>query len=110
MLTSTRIDISTYERTQYFLGKLPRLESKQLFQIIVMNGFGRELEMSQNKREAKYTIQVSPYELYCIAANEADRDCFLQKYIRAKGTLTQTPNNSIYQGCEKRGSSAAGVL
>ena len=95
MLTSTRIDISTYERTQYFLGKLPRLESKQLFQIIVMNGFGRELEMSQNKREAKYTIQVSPYELYCIAANEADRDCFLQKYIRAKGALTQTPNNSI---------------
>lgn len=77
-----------YDRTKYFAAKLPMVEEHNIYQIIIMNSFGRTVGCETTKAESQYSIPLSPYELHCISVNEHDREEFIPRYINAKKKLT----------------------
>lgn len=84
-------DIPTVrDRTMYFAEKLPMADENNIYQLIVLNAFGRTIGCAITKEESRYSISLSPYELHCISVNEHHRDEFIPRYINAKKALTQT--------------------
>lgn len=73
-----------YDRVKYFTAKLPMTSEHNIYQIIIINSFGRILGYETTKAEAQSSIPLSPYELHCISVNEHDREEFIPRYINAK--------------------------
>lgn len=78
---------TTCERVKYFVDKLPMAEERNIFQLIILNSFGRTVGCKTAKEEAHYSIALSPYELHCISVNERNREEFIPRYITAKKKL-----------------------
>lgn len=74
----------TYTRTKYFVEKLSPVTEDDVYQIIILNAFGRTTSIGLDRAERPYTIFLSPFELHCVAINEKDRKEFLPRYINAK--------------------------
>lgn len=76
------------DRIEYFVSKLPMVDEENIYQLIIMNSFGRTIGYETTKSEAHYSIPLSPYELHCVAVNELNREEFIPRYINAKKKLT----------------------
>lgn len=85
--SNERYSPSTNDRTSYFISKLPSLDWDKVYQIIILNSFGRSIVINMAKDETKHTIKLSPFELKCISINERKRKVFLPRYINAKSKL-----------------------
>ena len=78
---------TTLDRTELFSSKLPSFDWDKIYQIIIINSFGRSIGIKIVEDEAKYTISLSPFELKCISVNERNSNEFLPRYINAKKKL-----------------------
>ena len=76
------------ERVKYFVEKLPMVEENNIYQLVILNSFGRTIGCETTKAESHYSIPLSPYELHCVSVNERGRDEFIPRYINAKKKLT----------------------
>lgn len=76
------------DRAKYFAKKLSAIEEYNIYQIIIINSFGRTVSCETTKEESLYSILLSPYELHCISINEHDKEEFIPRYIEAKKKLT----------------------
>ena len=93
MFEKAEIDIetpTTRERAEYFVENLPQAQWDNVYQIVIINSFGRTVGSRVTKDELRYAIQLSPFELHCISVNERDRNEFLPRYIDAKKKI-KTP-------------------
>ena len=82
-------DIPTvYDRSKYFSSKLLPIEENDIYQIIILNPFGREIGCEVAKTELRNCIMLSPHELHCISVNERDREEYIPRYIDAKKRLS----------------------
>ncbi|MBQ7300190.1 MAG: hypothetical protein IJW77_10145 [Clostridia bacterium] len=77
-----------YDRVKYFATKLPMVEEHNIYQIIIINSFGRTVSCITTKAELQYSISLLPYELHCISVNEHDKEEFIPRYINAKKKLS----------------------
>lgn len=71
------------ERRDAFIQLLPFIKEEDVYQIVIINSFGRRVQIPLDREELPKTILLSPEEVYCIAVNERDRDEFLARYIEA---------------------------
>jgi len=76
------------DRVRCFVEKLPMVDKNNIYQLIILNSFGRAIGCEISKAESQYSITLSPYELHCISVNEHDREEFIPRYINAKKKLT----------------------
>lgn len=76
------------DRVKYFVEKLPMVEENNIYQLVILNSFGRTIGCETTKAESHYSIPLSPYELHCVSVNERGRDEFIPRYINAKKKLT----------------------
>ena len=77
-----------HDRVKYFIDKLPMAEKDNIYQLVILNTFGRTIGCETTAAEAHYSIPLSPFELHCVAVNEHGRDEFIPRYINAKRKLT----------------------
>ena len=75
---------STRERAEYFVSKLPFANWENVYQIVILNSFGRTIGSEITKGERRYSIHLSPFELHCVSINERNRNEFLPRYINSK--------------------------
>lgn len=83
--------ISTRDRATYFIDKLPGANLKNIYQIVVLNSFGRRIRCKIEIEERSYSITLSPFALHCVSINERGHDEFFPKYIDAKKKLKTMP-------------------
>lgn len=76
------------DRVKYFVEKLPMVEENNIYQLVILNSFGRTIGCETTTVESHYSIPLSPYELHCVSVNERGRDEFIPRYINAKKKLT----------------------
>lgn len=76
------------DRVKYFIDKLPMAEKDNIYQLVILNAFGRTISCETTEAESHYSIPLSPFELHCVAVNEHGRDEFIPRYINAKRKLT----------------------
>ena len=90
MFSQHRIDTdvpSTRDRSEYFVSKLPFANRENVYQIVILNSFGRTIGSETAMCELQYSIHLSPFELHCVSINERERSEFLPRYINAKKKL-----------------------
>lgn len=79
---------TVHERVKYFVENLPMVEEGNIYQLVILNSFGRTIGYEIGREEVHNSISLSPYELHCISVNERDREEFIPRYINAKKKLT----------------------
>jgi hypothetical protein len=79
---SSKIDGLVAERSEYFVNKLSNMASSDIFFILIVSSFGREIGTSFNP--ATPPLLLNPYELHCISINESGEGNFLPRYIQSK--------------------------
>ena len=77
----------TRNRAEFFAKQLPSSNWDKIYQVIILNSFGRRISTVLTSDEISYTIRLSPFELHCISVNEKEHEFFLPKYINAKKQL-----------------------
>lgn len=82
---------STHDRAEYFVSKLPFANWENVYQIVILNSFGRMISSKITEGERNFSIHLSPFELHCIAVNEQNRNEFLPRYINAKKKIELSP-------------------
>lgn len=82
---------TTRERTEYFIKNLPAANWENIFQIVILNSFGRMIGTNITVCEAQYSINLTPFELHCISINEKNHEDFIPRYIQAKKELLAAP-------------------
>ena len=83
------------ERIDYFLEKLAVQPPAHLYQLFILNSFGRRISAIISSREINSSISVNPFELFCISINEKSQDAFIPRYISAKEKLNTMPQMAI---------------
>ena len=78
---------STHDRAEYFVSKLPFADWENIYQIVILNSFGRTIGSETAMGELQYSIHLSPFELHCVSINEREHSEFLPRYINAKKKL-----------------------
>lgn len=86
---------SVRDRVKYFAAKLPMAAENNIYQLIIMNSFGRTIGFETSNAESQYSILLSPYELHCISVNEHGREEFIPRYINAKKKLTMISSSTM---------------
>lgn len=76
-----------HERAKYFMDHLPQIQRGSVYQIVIINSFGRLVGCELSRGELDYSITLSPAELHCISVNEHNRENFIPRYIDAKKHL-----------------------
>lgn len=74
-------------RAEYFIKNLPFADWENIYQIVILNSFGRSIGAKVAEGEQQYSIHLSPFELHCISVNEQKHSEFLPRYIDAKKKL-----------------------
>lgn len=82
---------TTRERAEYFIKNLPAANWENIFQIVILNSFGRMIGTNIAPSELQYSIKLTPFELHCISINEKRHADFLPRYIQAKKELRSPP-------------------
>lgn len=77
----------TRARAEYFIKNLPFADWENVYQIVILNSFGRSIGVKIAEDEQQYSIHLSPFELHCISVNEQKHSKFLPRYIDAKKKL-----------------------
>lgn len=82
-------------RISYIHKKLSeqKIKNEDIFHIVIINTYGRGINVSFNKNIFYRPLALNPYELKCISINEKSEAVFLPRYIRAKNTLKQGPSS-----------------
>lgn len=75
------------ERAKYFMAHLPQIQKGSVYQIVIINSFGRLVGCELSRGELDYSITLSPAELHYISVNEHNRENFIPRYIDAKKHL-----------------------
>lgn len=70
------------QRSEYFINKLPNLTSSDMFFILIISSFGREIGTSVNP--VALPLLLNPYELHCISINESSQGNFIPRYIQSR--------------------------
>lgn len=64
-------------RAEYFIKNLPFADWENVYQIVILNSFGRSIGAKVAEGEQQYSIHLSPFELHCISVNEQKHSEFL---------------------------------
>lgn len=75
------------ERAKYFMEHLPQIQKGSVYQIVIINSFGRLVGCELSRGELDYTVTLSPAELHYISVNDHNRENFIPRYIDAKKHL-----------------------
>lgn len=77
------------QRIQYLYKKLSaqKIHFEDIFHLIVINSFGRAIQVGMNPSYTYRPLSLNPYDLKCISINERSNGIFLPRYIRAKNKL-----------------------
>lgn len=75
------------ERAKYFMERLPQIQKGSVYQIVIVNSFGRTIGCKLSRGELDYTVALSPAELHYISINEHSCENFIPRYINAKRHL-----------------------
>ncbi len=78
---------SLCERAKHFENNLPMANEENIYQLVVLNAFGRTVGCETSYKEMKHALVLTPQELHCVSVNESDRQEFLPRYINAKKKL-----------------------
>jgi len=79
---NSKIGSLVAQRSDYFKNKLSNLSSSDIFFILLISSFGREIGVSVDS--GALPLLLNPYELHCIAINESGEGNFLPRYIQSK--------------------------
>lgn len=72
------------KRWKYISSKLQKLPSQRIYQMILINTFGRGLAFGFQEEQCDKSITLSPFELMCVAINERSYKNFIPRYIDSK--------------------------
>lgn len=75
------------ERAQYFCKNLSGQCVENIYQIVILNSFGRILMYEKSSCQRKKVLSLSPFELFCISINEREHNNFIASYIDAKSKI-----------------------
>lgn len=75
------------ERAKYFIEQLPQIKKDSVYQIVIINSFGRLVGCELSKTELDYSVTLSPAELHYVSINEHNQENFIPRYIDAKKHL-----------------------
>ncbi|WP_170880350.1 hypothetical protein [Paenibacillus odorifer] len=83
------------KRMQYFHEKLSlqRINNEDIFHVIIINSFGRSLQVGMNSISYNKPLSLNPFDLKCIAINERSNSIFLPRYIKATSKLSDSGLN-----------------
>jgi hypothetical protein len=76
-----------HQRAKYFMEHLPQIQKGSVYQIVIINSFGRLVRCELSRGELDYSLTLSPAELHYISINERNRENFIPRYIDAKKHL-----------------------
>lgn len=75
------------QRAKYFMDLLPQIQNGSVYQIVIINSFGRIIGCELSRGELDYSVTLSPSELHCVSINEHNRENFIPRYIDARKHL-----------------------
>ena len=88
------ISPSISERVDYFITHLPSAKMEKIYQIVIVNSFGRSIALSMSGKPFN-VITLAPFELHCISINERRHEDFLPRYIEAKERIKTSDPSSV---------------
>lgn len=79
------MDVSYLEkRWEYIQSKLKMSPTHRIYQMILLNNFGRSISFGFYEKQCEKNITLSPFELLCVAINENSHENFIPRYIDSK--------------------------
>jgi len=78
------------DRIEKLQKKVPQFVKHKIYQLNILNGFGRYVSYSFQERLADKTSTLTPFELQCVSINESKHELFLPRYMESKNRLLET--------------------
>lgn len=82
------------ERIIELQAKMPKLVKNKIYQLVILNNFGRPISATFGDSSGIGYITLTPFELECVSINEREHKFFLPRYIESKRKLLETPFSS----------------
>lgn len=78
-------------RIELLKTKIPEAAKDKVYQLVLINNFGREMNCSFEDKSNVGSIILNPFELQCISINENKHKFFLPRYLESKNNIMQSP-------------------